>query len=519
MALKKFAAGLDNRYEQRRQRLHGTVTAAPMVSGRSTGQLVATIAGVAGVHVNVSKDLRAPITVGDGILVEGVGTPAAMSYDVVGRVSAHADSDVYLFPAETTVGDTTYEPGDIVLGSTLADWSNWWYEFAQGRWRIRKGKVLQGAIGNLSGLYDYNTTVYGSVFGEYAPGKVWISTDPQNGLRIMAYDTRTLHVDVDGTIRTGRAEEAEIVIAPGAQQISFVINGVVQSAIDAESRTIYGFERLGLPLGPAIEWGPIPDASGEENLERWGFWLRNDEGDRFLAILSGTAAAPDSASFRLGKTGASQYLQMQDGKLSWAATNTSMSEDGIFTALNAVLSGTITAAGGTIGGFVIAPTTLSASNLILSSAGTLTLGTSSSVVKLSAADATWRLAIGNATMGSAPFRVSKAGALYAETVNIAAGNTTINNDGITIIPGEDLSSSITWSDGTAGVETRISGQVVDGSGVFTISANSTNILADTISIGFSDSVIGFFEKTPISQVSLSRRQRRHNCATFWSTTA
>ena len=340
---------LDGRYDKRRQLLHGTVTSAPLVGGRSAGYVLATVGGVAGVRVEVSPDMRTPFVVGDGVTVEGVGTPAATSYQAVNRISGmRPDSDVFVFPAAAVVGAETYAPGDILLGSTLADWSNWWYEFAEGRWRIRQGTTLQGAIGNLSGLYGYTDTVYGAVFGEYEPGKVWIATDPQNGFRIMAYDVRTFHVDTDGTLRTGRSGEAEIVIAPGEQQIAFVVGGAVQSAIDAQSRTIYGFERLGLPQGPAIEWGPIPDVSGQEELERWGFWLRNDEGERFLAILSGTAAAPEDASFRLGKIDAEHYLQMQDGVLSWAGTNTSMSADGVFTATNAVLSGTVTAAGGDV---------------------------------------------------------------------------------------------------------------------------------------------------------------------------
>lgn len=314
---------LDSRYDKRRQLLNGVVTSAPMVGGRSAGYVLATVGGVAGVRVNASTDLRVPLTVGDEITVEGVGTPSSTSYQVINRTSGtRADSDVFVFPAATTAGGASYAPGDILLGSTLADWANWWYEFAEGRWRIRQGETLQGAIGNLSGLYDYANTVYGSVFGEYEPDKVWIATDPQNGFRVMAYDVRTFQVGTDGTMRSGRAGEAEIVIAPGEQQISFVVGGAVQSAIDAESRTIYGFERLGLPLGPAIEWGPIPDASGEEALERWGFWLRNHEGDRFMAILSGTADAPDDASFRVGAQGATHYLEYKDGELTIAGNIT-----------------------------------------------------------------------------------------------------------------------------------------------------------------------------------------------------
>jgi len=68
-------------------------------------------------------------------------------------------------------------------------------------------------------------------------------------------------------------------------------------------------------------------------------------------------------------------------------------------------SGTITATAGTIGGFSIGATTLTATNLTLDSANQkITLGSGNDVVILDAADGTYRLAIGNATYASAPFR-------------------------------------------------------------------------------------------------------------------
>lgn len=200
--LKRLAANLDARYELRRQRLRGTVTAVPMVDGRSTGQIVATVGGVAGVRVNTSKDARAPLAIGDGVMVEGVGSPAAMVYSVVDRLSGgRADSDVYLFPAAVTVGDTSYEAGDIVLGSTLDGWSNWWYQFADGRWIIRQGTVMHGAIGNLDDLYGYTAPEYGTAFGQYSAGQVNVTTDPTNGFRIRTHADVALAIDATNGIR------------------------------------------------------------------------------------------------------------------------------------------------------------------------------------------------------------------------------------------------------------------------------------------------------------------------------
>ena len=144
----KIKGLLDARYGLRPQRLQATVTAAPLVAGRSAGYVVATVGGVGGVRVNVSPDLRQPYTVGDTLVVEGTGTAAATEYWASGRIAGgRADSDIYQFPNGGTLGGTTLGTGDFVLGSSLADWSNWWYQFELGRWQIRKGTLMTGAIG------------------------------------------------------------------------------------------------------------------------------------------------------------------------------------------------------------------------------------------------------------------------------------------------------------------------------------------------------------------------------------
>jgi hypothetical protein len=76
-------------------------------------------------------------------------------------------------------------------------------------------------------------------------------------------------------------------------------------------------------------------------------------------------------------------------------------------------AGVVTAISGTIGGWTLSATTLSGTNAVLSSVGTLLLGTANDVAILDANDATYRLWIGNATAGSATFSVTKAGALFS----------------------------------------------------------------------------------------------------------
>ena len=95
-----------------------------------------------------------------------------------------------------------------------------------------------------------------------------------------------------------------------------------------------------------------------------------------------------------------------------------VTESGAVVATSATITGTITATTGTIGGWTVGATTLTGGSATLDSTGVLTLGTGSDVVILSAPDATYRLWIGNATAGSAPFRVTKAGVLTATGATI-----------------------------------------------------------------------------------------------------
>lgn len=84
----------------------------------------------------------------------------------------------------------------------------------------------------------------------------------------------------------------------------------------------------------------------------------------------------------------------------------------------ATFAGALSAPTGTLGGWTINASTITGTNTTLDSAGVLTLGTSNDVVISSAADATYRLWVGHATAASAPFRVTKAGALTATSATI-----------------------------------------------------------------------------------------------------
>lgn len=126
-------------------------------------------------------------------------------------------------------------------------------------------------------------------------------------------------------------------------------------------------------------------------------------------------------------TGGSGVLVFRGGIIGAAAGVATFTIDAATGA--ATFAGALSAPTGNIGGWTIGATTLTGGSATLDSAGVLTLGTTNDVVILSASDATYRLWIGNATAGSAPFRVTKAGALTATSGTI--GGWTIGSSTLT----------------------------------------------------------------------------------------
>ena len=122
--------------------------------------------------------------------------------------------------------------------------------------------------------------------------------------------------------------------------------------------------------------------------------------------------------------GANAYLNFDGTKITWKAANTELDASGDLTATSATITGSVTATSGAIGGWTIGATTLTGGDLTLDSDNTkITAGTGDDIITIDAADADYRLAIGDSTYADAPFSVSKAGALIATTATIqsAAG--------------------------------------------------------------------------------------------------
>ena len=137
------------------------------------------------------------------------------------------------------------------------------------------------------------------------------------------------------------------------------------------------------------------------------FFLGKD--GQFISGSNGSIVI-SSSNFFLG--GENTFVSGANDKLEISSSNFHLDDDGSVT-----MQGTITAeAGGTIGGFTINETDLTATNFVLdTSAKRLTIGTGNAIF---VADADEGIFLGNANSGSAPFRVNREGDLVASSVTI-----------------------------------------------------------------------------------------------------
>lgn len=140
-------------------------------------------------------------------------------------------------------------------------------------------------------------------------------------------------------------------------------------------------------------------------------------GDGYLVLTADAASGAPSYSVytHSGSPWTDAVLRGRFGNLNGIVDATlNPSGYGIYTS-NGFFSGTLTATTGAIGGFVIGTTTLTATNFVLDSANQqLRLGSGNNIIVADAADAMWRLWIGNAAAASASFRVAKDGKVYAD---------------------------------------------------------------------------------------------------------
>lgn len=112
---------------------------------------------------------------------------------------------------------------------------------------------------------------------------------------------------------------------------------------------------------------------------------------------------------------------------------------------NVTVRGVIESTSGEIAGFIIDGNEIKKNNFVLDSSGTMVLGSSNDVVSLSSVDATYRMWVGHAAAGSAPFSITKDGVMKA-TDGDFAGSVTVGGDDNVKIDGTN--DRILISDGT-----------------------------------------------------------------------
>lgn len=171
-----------------------------------------------------------------------------------------------------------------------------------------------------------------------------------------------------------------------------------------------------------------------------------------------------------------RYFMYDGTTISWRAANTTLDTSGNLTATNATLSGTITATLGAIGGWTIGATTLSATNLILTSgtSGTanITVGTGTSSAGINSTNMDTSVAFWagqtHASRESAPFKVYPDGKMHATSGSI--GGWVISSTSIASV-GIALNDS-----NVANTANIFVGTGANGGGIAASDATTTNVI-------------------------------------------
>ncbi len=290
-----------------------------------------------------------------------------------------------------------------------------------------------------------------------------LTTTFNNGI-----NTLTASITHEETVRA----DADVALAVDIGVVSAAVDGLsatvttIQSALATASGYLESRWMVNAAAGPIVTGmtlfsasGPVTDVSYIA-FQADRFQINTATGGNKLifsatatAILLGNVLTVDLANSKIF-IGTGTYGNANTGFYVDSSGNFSLKDKLTFDGTTLAVSGTITAGAGSIGGWDIGTTTISKNNVTLNSAGTIVLGTSSDVLYMSAADATYRLWAGNATAASATFSVTKAGALFCSSGTI--GGFTLTATTLTAGSGATLirlnsTGSIALGDVTAGV--------------------------------------------------------------------
>lgn len=247
----------------------------------------------------------------------------------------------------------------------------------------------------------------------------------------------------------------------GADASMYIRNSRGLGAWNDPQTAFYVNDQGYLSLKNKLTWNPVTNTLTIEGTiiavagEIGGFLIGPDyirDTNNSMGLAS-TVTGADDVRFWAGDTFANR-----------AAAPFRVMESGAVVATNATISGSITATSGTIGGFAISATTISASNVIINSAGEIALGTGNDILIASAANATYRLWIGNATAGTASFSVTKAGLMTAVDGSFTTGTggnyVSITSAGLRV--GQNTATGVIYINNNAGfpyINVRYNGNV------------------------------------------------------------
>lgn len=305
--------------------------------------------------------------------------------------------------------------GNIRNSATFNDWSEHW------------------AIGNLNGLYGYGSNTPGIGLGEYEAGKTHITIDSTNGYRIFnGLSTVIGQWDASGIITVGQvaAGQDNILISAGALSIRNNTTTRINLAADGS----------GFLANNNIAWDTSGNltVSGNATIAGWSVNSSSFAKDTGTNSTS-SGMAPADFPFFAGATVANRSTAPFRVTPAGALTATNATITGAITATSGSFTGSITSTSGTIGGWTL-------------SATSLTAGSGATTVGLDSGGTNPAFYAGSATPGSAPFRVTNAGALTATNATITG--------------------SITSTSGTIGGWTLGSTSLTSGSGSTTVGLDS-----------------------------------------------
>lgn len=324
--------------------------------------------------------------------LDGTGANAWSAGDAMFNTGTTGDGfiDIYSVAgvkAGTEVGPTIV--GNVRNSATYNDWTSHW------------------AIGNLNGLYGYGVTTYGVALGEYAASRTHVTLDSTNGLRFFNGTATVIgQWDTTGNITVGQvaASQSNVYITAGALNLRNNTTNKITLAADGTA-FFSGAVTIGdgtatsgtLTLNHFNTGGDTYIAGGTINAAAWtanpGFILGIDDSDS------------DKVKFYLGDT-------------------TSHLDYNVTTANTMTLVGALTATSGSIAAFTLATTTISATNLVLTSGAAntanISVGTGSNLAGMNSGNSGTDIAIwaGDtfANRATADFRVNLQGDVVATSI-------------------------------------------------------------------------------------------------------